>query len=428
MSAGQPPQPSRVQLLRTAVQHYDWGSTTTIPRLLGVEPDGRPWAELWVGAHPQAPSRLARDSRRLDEVVAGDPAGQLGVAEPFGRLPFLLKLLAAARPLSLQAHPSADQAARGYRREEAAGIARDAPQRTYRDDGPKPEIACALTRFSALSGFRPLAEAAPVLRALDRGAGSPGGLLLSDVVRSLLDPPGDDAAAPDEAGRLAVAVRALLSLDRGHALDRGDAAELARAAREAAASARRDPATPAAVLAELDLLDEVAVGYPDDPGIVVVLLLNHIVLAPGQALYTPAGVLHAYLSGTAVELMAASDNVVRGGLTGKHVDLPELLNVLDTTSAPPTVVAPVAISDGEFDYPTPTPQFRLSRVQVAPGGSVRLARDDGPQLLLCVLGAVRVDGVQLGAGQAAYVAAGAGDLELTAAAGPATVFRARVPR
>ena len=379
--------PDGVQLLRTVVQHYDWGSTSAIPRLIGGEPDGRPWAELWVGAHPGAPSRLTADSRRLDDMVAADPVGELGaeVAERFGRFPFLLKLLAAARPLSLQAHPSAEQAASGFAREQTAGLARDAAQRTYRDDWAKPEIVCALTDFAALSGFRPVAEAAPVLRALDRGEKSPGGLLLSDIVGSLLDPPGDDAATPDDAGRLAVVVRAVLGLDRA------DGAELARATVAATAHARRDPGTSPAVLAELALLEQVAAGHPADPGLMVVLLLNHVVLAPGQALFTPAGVLHAYLSGTAVELMASSDNVVRGALTSKYVDVAELMRILDATPGPPRLVDPVPVGAFEQEYPVPAPQFRLSRLDLpADGSAVVLADVAGPQLLLCTSGAATV--------------------------------------
>lgn len=429
MNASEAAGRSPVQLLRTAVQHYDWGSRSVIPRLVGSEPDGRPWAELWVGAHPGGPSRLAGDLRRLDEVVAANPVGELGpdVADRFGRFPFLLKLLAAARPLSLQTHPSAEQAELGFAREEAVGLARDAPERTYRDDWAKPEIACALTDFSALSGFRPVAETAPVLRALDRGDPSPGGLLLADIVGSLLDPPGDDAAAPDDPGRLAVVLRSLLNLGPA------DGGELARATVAAAGQARRDPRVSSAVLAELALLEQVAAEHPSDPGLVVVLLLNHIVLTPGQALFTPAGVLHAYLSGTAVELMASSDNVVRGGLTGKYVDVAELRRVLDTRPGPPRRIDPVRVGAAEQEYPVPAPQFRLSRLDLpADRSAVVLAEADGPQLLLCTSGAATVTAatvtapVRMTGGAAAYLPHGTRSVTVAGDPGPATVFRARV--
>lgn len=431
-----------VHLLTTAVQRYPWGSATAIPAMTGTEPDGQPVAELWVGAHPQAPSTLTDSGRRLDEVVAADPAGELGPAAAalYTGFPFLLKVLAAARPLSLQAHPSEEQAAAGFAREQAAGIARDAPARTYRDDQPKPEVVCAVTEFALLSGFRSVGESAPVLRALDRGDGSPGGLLLADVVRSLVDPPGDGPGAPSEPRRLAVTVRTLLTLTPA------DAESLVSAALRAAGAARVDPATPHGVLAELDLLDSLAAEHPTDPGVVVALLLHHVRLFPGEALFTPAGVLHAYLSGTAVELMASSDNVLRGGLTGKHVDVAELMSVLDTTPGPARVVRPVQVSAAESDYPTPAAQFRLSRVDLAPGEGTDLARVEGPQLLLCTAGAVDVAPVgparapdldidtvpgtgQVGmvSGAAAYLPDGTGRVGVRAVGdGPATLFRARL--
>jgi len=453
-----------VHLLTTAVQRYPWGSTSAIPELTGVEPDGRPVAELWVGAHPQAPSTLTDSGRRLDEVVAADPVGELGqaTAARYAGFPFLLKVLAAARPLSLQVHPSADQAAAGFAREEAAGTARDSPSRAYRDDQPKPEVVCAVTEFALLSGFRPVEDSAPVLRALDRGDGSPGGLLLADVVRSLLDPPGDGAGAPAEAGRLAATVRTLLTLVPP------DGESLVAAAVRAASGARADPATRPGVLADLDLLDLLAAEHPADPGVVVALLLHHLRLFPGQALFTPAGALHAYLSGTAVELMASSDNVLRGGLTGKHVDVTELMSLLDTTPGPPRVVQPVRVSAAEWDYPTPAEQFHLSRVELAPGEGTDLAPVEGPQLLLCTAGAVDVapvapavapdldidtavdldidtpvdpdpdTGADVGAaadgarqnlsrGSAAYLSDATGRVGVRATGpGPATVFRARL--
>jgi len=437
-----------VHLLTTGVQHYPWGSATAIPAMTGTEPDGQPVAELWVGAHPQAPSTLTGSGRRLDEVVAADPVGELGpsAAARYTAFPFLMKVLAAARPLSLQAHPSADQAAAGFARERAAGPALDALDRTYRDDQPKPEIVCAVTEFAVLSGFRSVQESAPVLRALDRGDGSPGGLLLADVVRSLVDPPGDGAGAPAEAGRLAVAVRTLLTLTPD------DGWSLVDASVRAAVAARADPATPHGVLADLDLLDSLAAEHPADPGVVVALLLHHVRLFPGEALFTPAGVLHAYLSGTAVELMASSDNVLRGGLTGKHVDVPELMSVLDTTPGPARVVRPVQVSAAQWDYPTPAEQFRLSRIDLAPGEGTDLAEVEGPQLLLCTAGTVDVAPVvsavapgidldtadtgtadtapgttRLSGGSAAYVSDGTGRVGVRAVgSGSATLFRARL--
>lgn len=417
-----------VRLLDLPVQHYAWGSPTAVPSLLGIEPDGRPWAELWVGAHPQAPSRLSGTGTGLDELVSADPAGELGpaMAERFGRYPFLLKVLAAAEPLSLQVHPSAGQASAGHAREEAAGLPRDAPGRSYRDDWPKPELTCALTEFHALSGFRPLATSAPVLRVLDGGGGSPGQLLLTDLVHSLLDPPGDDAADPDDAGRLTAALRTLLSLSEQ------DGRAVVDAALAAAGSRGASRVADAGVQSDLALLARLAHAHPADPGVVVAMLLNHVVLAPGQALFTPAGVLHTYLSGTAVELMASSDNVLRGGLTPKHVDVPELLSVLAATPGPPGVVVGEQVSPVEWDYPAAVPYFRLSRIELAAGEATELARVAGPQLVLAVEGGAAVvdpagSALALTPGTACSVRHQPGPVTLVAGDAGATLFRARVP-
>lgn len=400
-----------VEALRTTVQPYAWGSTTAIPELLGEEPSGGPQAELWVGAHPVAPSRVLRDGVELalDDVVAADPRGELGeaTAERFGRFPFLLKILAAAAPLSLQAHPSPDQARAGFAAEDAAGVPRDAPGRNYRDDWPKPEIACALTEFRALAGFRPVPASLPVLRALASAPGSP-----------LAGPVAELAAATDPAAGLAAFLRGVL--------DRTGAARAELAAAVVGAAHRAADVAPE-VGEEVAFVRSLAAEHPGDPSVVVALLLNRITLAPGEAVFLPAGNLHAYLSGTAVELMASSDNVLRGGLTSKHVDVAALMSVLDTTPRPPDLVRPVAISDHEFAYPTPTPQFRLSRIEVTGGATAVAADPGGPQLVLCVAGSAVLAGaagsLRLTSGRAGYARAGHGELLLRGTPA-ATVFRA----
>jgi mannose-6-phosphate isomerase len=381
--------------LDNPVRDYAWGSADAIPRLLGVPPTGRPQAELWMGAHPSAPSRVVGDGT-LPERIAADPEGELGEAAlaEFGpRLPFLFKVLAAARPLSLQAHPTPAQARAGYAREQAAGA--PASERSYADDNHKPEVLCALTPFRALGGFRAVPDTLRLLDGLAVPALAPYRDLLAGpdglrrAVTALLELPADGRAALVEA----VAAACAQPADGEFAAERGAAAELAAA-------------------------------YPGDAGVVIALLLNHVVLAPGEALFMPAGNLHAYLSGTGVELMASSDNVLRGGLTGKRVDVPELLRVLDFTDGPPPLVDPRPGPDGELDYVVPVREFRLTRYAVTD----RPSTVDGgaPQILLCVEGSAELSGMDGGSlalprGASAYVPAGRKAITLT---GASTVYRA----
>jgi mannose-6-phosphate isomerase len=348
--------------LENPVQHYAWGSRTVIPALLGQSPDARPWAELWMGAHPSAPSTVAGSGRTLLEYVAADPLALLGrdVADRFGgELPFLLKVLAAAQPLSLQAHPSAAQAQAGFAAEESAGIPRDAPHRHYKDPHAKPELLCALEPFEALCGFRPVHETLELLRRLDTD-------VLDDMRARLHD-------QPDARGLRAVfeALMRLPSPDKEGVV--GAVVEAARLvgdgafAREYAWTVRLHEA------------------YPGDPGVVASLLLNLVGLAPGEAIHLAAGNLHAYLGGTGIEIMASSDNVLRGGLTPKHVDVDALLEVLDFE---PLEVEPLRPEgDGpELVYATRAPEFRLSRLDLT--GPLELSAW-GPEILLVTEGRCR---------------------------------------
>jgi len=473
-----------LELLTNTVQPYAWGSTTAIAAIRGEDPPGGPEAELWVGAHPKAPSLVQRDGveRPLDAVVAADPVGELGsdAASRFGRFPFLLKILAAASPLSLQVHPSPAQARDGFAAETAAGVALDAPGRNYRDDWPKPEIAVALTTFRVLAGFRAVEDSLPVLRALAvaAGAGPEGGATASVTASgsasasasATADPAGPSsdtggapatavdlltrliealAGATDPAGALAAAVRTVLDVPADRRAPVAGAIRRSAAGALAASPEKVADRVADRVADDLAFTLELLGSFPDDPSVLCALLLNRIVLAPGEAVYNPAGTLHAYLEGTAVELMASSDNVLRGGLTTKHVDPAALLAVLDATPRPPAVVAARALSEHEWLYPTPTPWFSLSRVELADGERVPLAGPpaaaaepsdpssptgapsavDGPELLLCVHGSATVSTVAgqvaLRSGQAAYVRAGEG--VVTAVGTPtATIFRARV--
>jgi mannose-6-phosphate isomerase len=384
-----------VLALECPIQPYAWGSRTTIARLQGrATPSPGPEAELWVGAHHRAPARVAGAGTLLD-VIAADAERELGPASvaAFGPvLPFLLKILAVDAPLSLQAHPSRAQAERGHAAEEQAGVPLDAPHRCYVDSWPKPELLVALTPFTALSGLRDATRTADVLDRL----GVPA---LAPVAERL------------RAGGAAAVAETLAALLRGStvALDAADVtaivAELGAAAKAAAARLGAD-GTGDPIDADAAALEPVAAAFPDDRGVLAAVLLNVVRLEPGEAVYLPAGNLHAYLDGVGVEVMANSDNVLRGGLTGKHVDVDALLAVLDPTCGEVAVVRPDRVG-AELVYPVPAPEFRLSRIDVGQA-DVTLDRR-GAQLLLCVAGEVTAragaEALRVRAGAAAYVSA-----------------------
>lgn len=390
---------------------YAWGSKTALAEVLGRLPSGAPEAELWMGAHPSAPSLVVdatENASDLAELIATDPSTFLGrrVAEEFGQLPFLFKVLSAEQPLSLQAHPSMEQAREGFRREERAGIARDARERIYKDPLHKPELIHALTPFVALSGFRPPHEALAIVAAF----GVPDGK--------------DQLSLACEAWRSSPAVglegyfRELFSLDR----------EVLRRAivrvREKA-EALISEATGASRVAPwlLRLIDS----YPDDPGILAALLLNLVELAPGEAMFLPAGNLHAYLRGTGLELMASSDNVLRGGLTPKHVDVSELCNILEFDSYVPPHLTGEPSEAGTVRYRTPALEFELS--VTTPGEGISL-RTEGPEVWLALEGSVTVSCPEVPGspstwkrGTQAFVSAG----QRAEIGGNGRLFRARVP-
>jgi mannose-6-phosphate isomerase len=347
-----------MERLTGVIQPYAWGSLTAIPEFLGMESTGKPQAELWFGAHPLAPSML--DGEPLDKLVAKDPVALIGGAsvETFGaRLPFLLKVIAAAQPLSLQAHPSRAQAEAGFEREQAAGIPRDAPNRSYRDGWPKPELLCALFETDALCGFR---EPSETYRLFERlGAAS---------ALELVQPLANIAVSAEE--RLATVFARLLRLTPEQ---RSVIADVVRAAESLDGS--DDVASFARTAWELNA------HYPDDPGVLAALLMNRITLQPGEALYMPAGNLHAYLSGGGVEIMANSDNVMRGGLTPKYVNVDELLTILDFTPGFRGLITPVEESPGLWRYPTPAPEFALWRLETQ-GVAVRVPAATSGRILL----------------------------------------------
>lgn len=339
--------------ITNAPRDYAWGSRSGIAGLLGTEPSGRPEAELWLGAHPGSPSQLVDGSGDLRSVVEG------------GRLPFLLKVLAAESPLSLQAHPTPEQARAGFERENAAGIPLDAPHRNYKDPSAKPELIVAVSEtFDALCGFRPVAETQASLDRLGHGAALDG-------LRSRLT--GD--------GSLPAVFEWLIT--RGDGVD-----ELVATVGERAAGADG---------LEFETVLRLAQAYPGDPGIVLSLLLHRVRLARGEALYLPAGNIHAYLEGVGIELMAASDNVLRGGLTPKHVDVAELLSVLDFTPRPVPYLRPEEPAPGVRVFRPDVPDFALFELTLD-GSEAPTIPLPGPAIALCTGGAVLLSGVTDSAG------------------------------
>ena len=322
-------------LLTNPSMDYAWGSLTAIPELLGLIPDSRPVAEMWIGAHPSAPSTLELGGRALglDSYIDTDPIHSLGYTADGGRvktLPFMMKLLAAERPLSLQVHPTQADAEEGFHREQAAGLSIHDPVRCYRDRSHKPEMLYALGPFELLAGFR----RPDLIRETFRG----------------LDVPG-----------LAPVLAALNHSDPGTALRVGFATVL-----------RTDPLLVADLLEgvvgqagrlrhhhpEYRLLARLADAYPGDLGIVAAMFLNHRMLAHGDAVFVPAGVVHSYLQGLGVEVMATSDNVLRAGLTPKYISIPEVMRTVTFVDRLPDIVAPVRSSRHSVFAP-PTREFAL---------------------------------------------------------------------
>jgi mannose-6-phosphate isomerase len=379
-----------MERLTGLIRGYPWGSHEAIARLQGrPAPTAEPEAELWLGAHPDSPSTLQRDGRpvSLVDVVAGAPERVLGagvVAEFGPRLPFLLKVLAAEAPLSLQAHPDAGYARRAYVEERAAG---DGPY-SYTDPYHKPELLLALTEFDALCGFRDPLVSAEALARLKVPA-------LDPVLAALAD--------EDRGRALRTAVETLL---------RWPAAERAELIAAAVAGAGDDP--------ELEVIPITARRYPTDPGVLVAMLLNRVVLRPGEGIWMPAGNLHAYLSGTGIEAMASSDNVLRGGFTSKPVNVGELLRVLRFEVVDEPRLPSVALAPGLTTWPVPVPDFALFRAVVGAGGTAGVdVPVSGPAVALSLAGAVTVDDgagqVALARGESAFAAAGEGRVRVTGA-------------
>ncbi len=413
------------------VRTYDWGSTTTLARLQGRSPSGRPEAELWMGAHPAAPSALRTPDgveQRLDELVAAAPEALLGpeVTQRFdGRLPFLLKVLCIARPLSLQVHPGAERARQGFDGEVGA-----LGEHRYTDPYPKPELLYALEPVEALCGFREASQAERLLSLLDgpRAAAVTAPLRAAGACAPTGpsgDPRDDDRAAT---ACLEEAFEILVTWPQD---DRAAfAADMAQEARRLLhdTGAQRGAGLSSQDRRALVWVSRLAQHFPQDPLVVAPLLLDLVLLRPGETLFVPAGAPHAYLHGTGVEIMANSDNVLRAGLTHKPVAVAELLHVVDGRSRPQRDVPEERLGPCEVAWRPQLPWFQLTRLRPDGGEVVADASVTGPQVLLCTSGEVAVVGddgqeLPLPAGSSVFVAAGCDSLRVR---GNGEVFRAAV--
>lgn len=373
--------------LGAAVQGYDWGSLTAIPEFLGEPPTGEPVAELWLGTHPLGASMIE----------TGD--GPQPLVDRVGDLPFMLKVLAPAQPLSIQVHPANDLAAAGFAAEEAAGLALSDPARDYKDPHHKPEMVYALTPFETLVGLRPIDEVVRLLSALD-----------VPIAKSLLDRSGD--------GSLAMVEHVLTSEVDRNAVD--EFVDACAAQLDAGADVGR---------AYLTVVEAARI-HPSDPGLVVALLLNRLTLEPGQSAFIGPGLIHAHLHGLCLEVMASSDNVFRAGLTTKRVNAEGVLASLGAADGGDARIAPSRVGDStEVFEPQPGGAAGLFALSVTRGSESRLP-GDGHRVLLCLDGAVDVvsdsgDQVSLVRGQAAFALPEDGGLELR---GSGTTAQAYVPR
>lgn len=396
----------RPVLLKNPIQHYAWGSKTEIQQLLGAQPGTEsPWAELWMGAHPKAPSQVLVNNGQtdLDQWIRTHPEAVLGNAAARtyeNTLPYLFKVLAAEQPLSIQAHPDRQQARQGFKRENRRGIPVDAPNRNYRDPWPKPELICAIKPFGALAGFR-----------------DPGAIVegfrhfcphcLAPEIASLSDCP--------EARGTERFFHSLMTLGQTRREQ-----VIAEALEQAGISGR-----PEAVW-----IRRLHDFYPRDIGVLAPVFLNLVEIAPGSAVFLPPGILHAYLYGLGIEIMANSDNVLRGGLTKKHVDVEELMHVLQFAPFAVHQLQPETVRAHEKQYPSPAREFALSEITIRSGAVYRASGIHGAEILLCLEGSAEIQRsadqyrICIAKGQSALVPAAAGAWQIE---GNARIYKAGVP-
>jgi mannose-6-phosphate isomerase len=397
-----------ISILKNKVQAYTWGSYTAIPELLGTDsPFSTPQAELWMGSHPKAPSLVDCAGKwvSLEKLIQKNPQAILGkaVASKFGgKLPYLFKVLAAAQPLSIQAHPSPIQAKQGFERENRLKIPLDAFHRNYKDENHKPECICAMTHFWAMKGFRNIPEM----------------LSLMAIVRPIdLSKELDNLKQRPSPQGLKSFFQAIMNMDRKRQK---------KIVNNAVAMAKKHVEDDYVFQWMIDLNKK----YPSDIGVLSPILLNLVYLEPGQAMFLPAGELHAYLDGVGIELMANSDNVLRGGLTKKHVDVEELLNVLNFNEGETEVLPVTQINHCERIYESRAEEFVLSAINLQAGTTYHSPAKRSVEILLCMDGNAMISDLEsrmkidLPKGRSVLIPAVVKKYRIK---GDATIYKASVP-
>jgi len=399
---------NNISILKNRVQDYTWGSYTAIPELLGTDsPSSTPQAELWMGAHPKASSLVDCAGKwvSLEKLIQKNPQDILGkaVATKFGgKLPYLFKVLAAAQPLSIQAHPSPIQAKQGFERENRLKIPLGAFHRNYKDENHKPECICAMTQFWAMKGFRNIPEMLSLM-AIVRPIG------LSKELDNLKQHPNPQG--------LKSFFQAIMNMDRKRQKKIVD---------NAVAMAEKHVEDDYVFQWMIDLNNQ----YPSDIGVLSPILLNLVCLEPGQAMFLPAGELHAYLDGVGIELMANSDNVLRGGLTKKHVDVGELLNVLNFNEGETEVLPVTQINHCERIYESRAEEFVLSVINLQAGTTYHSSTRRSVEILLCMDGNATISDLEnrmkidLPKGRSILIPAAVKKYRIK---GDATIYKASVP-
>ncbi len=398
---------NKIGILKNPVQEYAWGSKTFIPQLLGEpSPSDNPMAELWMGAHPKAPSQVLCNGEwiSLPELIQKNPEEILGesFAEKYSnKLPFLFKVLAAAKPLSIQAHPNRDQADQGFDRENRLEIPLNAPHRNYKDKNHKPEILCALTCFWAFKGFRKIEEIIVLLDKIRVPA-------LRDELISLRKQPNCE-------GLKKFYTALMMSRERQRKIV------------NEAVTYGKEFSNDDKVFEWMIRLNQ---EFPGDIGVLSPILLNLVRLQPGEAIYVPAGELHGYLEGAAIELMANSDNVLRGGLTAKHVDVSELLKILRFSHNEVDILRPHGQETAESFYPLVSEEFALSMISPRQGSPFASPKKRSVEMMICIEGDARV--TDLGSGEMLPLAKGAtiivpAAVERYRIEGEAKIYKASVP-
>jgi len=387
-----------MQKMNNSLQNYAWGSKTALTELYGIaNPEGLPMAELWMGAHPKSPSTVMDQgrARSLRDVIDAAPATMLGdaVAQRFGELPFLFKVLCADQPLSIQVHPSKRAAEVGFARENAAGIPLTAAERNYKDANHKPELVYALTPFQAMNGFRTLTQMVSLLEPV---AGA------HPQIAHFLQHPDQET--------LAALFSTLLSLE-------GEAKSLALDVLKSTLDAQQGE--------PWETIRMIAAEYPDDSGLFSPLLLNVITLQPGEAMFLYAETPHAYLKGVALEVMANSDNVLRAGLTPKYIDIPELVANVKFVAKPAAELLTQPVKHAaELDFPIPVDDFSFSLHELS--HTETAIAQDSAAILFCIEGEATLHKgdrrLVLKPGESAFIAANESPLQISGTGRLARVF------